>query len=70
MAVTFADVSAVAERLSERGVIVTQLHIAGPAPDAWSYLGTGAAVFAHADEAFVVTSDGTRHPVEPAEGLA
>jgi hypothetical protein len=70
VAVTFADVSAVAERLAEGGATVTQLHVAGAAPEAWSYYGIGAAVFAHADESFVVTSDGTRHQVGEPEGIA
>jgi hypothetical protein len=55
--------NALALKLSEAGVLVTQIHFTGRAQAQWDYCGQEAALFSYADEDVVVTTTGKRiHP--------
>ena len=53
-------VSALALKVSESGLMVTQLHTTGQG-QRWQFWDIGAATHSHSDGNYVVTSDGVRH---------
>ena len=57
---TWASVSAFAAKLSESGLLVTQLHTTGKG-EPWAFWGVGAATHSHSNGDYVVTSDGAKH---------
>ena len=52
--------SAFAAKLSESGLLVTQLHTTGKG-EPWAFWGVGAATHSHSNGDYVVTSDGVKH---------
>ena len=53
-------VSALALKVSESGLMVTQLHTTGQGQH-WQFWGIGAVTHSHSDGNYVVTADGVRH---------
>lgn len=56
----WAELNALALKLAESGLLVTQIHFTGKAQPQWDYCGQEAAMFSYADEDLVVTSCGKR----------
>lgn len=56
------ELTSVAEKLSEAGRIVTQIHTTGQAKS-WQWWDRGCATFSGSDGDYVVTSDGHRHRI-------
>lgn len=51
-----------AEKLSEIGRTVTQIHTTGEGKE-WQWWGVGCVTHSHSDGDYVVTTDGHRHKV-------
>ena len=60
--VEFSRLAELAEALSNRGQIVTQIHTKGQGQE-WSFWGVGCHVHSHSDVDCVVTTDGKRHMI-------
>lgn len=56
----FDRLAELAEALSNRGHIVTQIHTKGQGKE-WSFWGVGCDVHSHSDVDCVITTDGKRH---------